>query len=300
METSHVKDAPEPYVELLEGHGRSEVLVRLGDDDVDDELLRETHPELIQLVHLGDLLPTVGIELPFVVRDVPHPPRAHGRLFPPPSIRHGRGGVGVFRSRLVVVVDFDSLAPEFFDGVRPFTHHARNCITVISPAGIGFVANSRSRTLVSTRPGSAIRLARKWRVGGRRHREVELDDVELGAIVDFGDAHDVAPLLLTVDDPLALADDKHLRQLALEVVGPLLPDSGARVEESGLASAEGADAGGEGSSDHGGCGSFLRLADSLVWYLWIPTVEGGQVSKIFFLTHHHNHDKPDRRWAQRY
>ena len=38
----------------------------------------------------------------------------------------------------------------------------------------------------------------------------------------------------------------------LIVVRPLLPNSLARVEESGLASTEGADAGGEGLADHGG------------------------------------------------
>ena len=77
--------------------------------------------------------------------------------------------------------------------------------------------------------------------------------MELGSIVNFGDAHDVAPLLPSVDGPLALADDKHLRQLALVVVGPFFSNLRARVEESGLTSAEGADAGGEGSSHHG-CG----------------------------------------------
>ena len=39
---------------------------------------------------------------------------------------------------------------------------------------------------------------------------------------------------------------------ALIDVRPLLPNSLARVEESSLASAEGADAGGEGLADHGG------------------------------------------------
>ena len=36
--------------------------------------------------------------------------------------------------------------------------------------------------------------------------------------------------------------------------------------------AEGADAGGEGSTDHGELWFFLRLADFPVWYLRIPTV----------------------------
>ncbi len=110
---------------------------------------------------------------------------------------------------------------------------------------------------MSTRPGFAIHLARKWRFGGRCHREVELHNVELGSIVDFGDAHNVAPLLPSVDHPLALANNKHVRDFALIVVGPLLPDSGARVEESSLISADGADAGGEGSTHHGCWGIFF-------------------------------------------
>ena len=76
--------------------------------------------------------------------------------------------------------------------------------------------------------------------------------MELTSIVDFGDAHDVTPLLLPVDNPLALANDKHIREFALIVVRPLLPNFLARVEESGLVWAKGADAGGEGLTDHGG------------------------------------------------
>ncbi len=96
--------------------------------------------------------------------------------------------------------------------------------------------------------------------------------MELSSIVDFGDAHDVTPLLPSVDSPLALANDKHSCQIALIVVWPLRPNSLARVEESGLGRAEGADAGGEGSTDHGELWFFLRLADFPVWYLRIPTI----------------------------
>jgi hypothetical protein len=85
--------------------------------------------------------------------------------------------------------------------------------------------------------------------------------VELTSIVDFGDAHDVTPLLLPVNNPLALADDKHIREFALIVVGPLLPNSLTGVEELDLASAEGADAGGEGLADHGG-----NTASPISWY----------------------------------
>jgi hypothetical protein len=114
------------------------------------------------------------------------------------------------------------LAPKFIDVDSPYTHVLNN-ITDISQAGISFYGHSSSRSLMSMRLGSAIRLARKWRFGGRRHREVELHNVELSSIVDFGDAHDVAPLLLSVDHPLALVDNKHVSEFALIFVGPLLP-----------------------------------------------------------------------------
>ncbi len=77
-----------------------------------------------------------------------------------------------------------------------------------------------------------------------------IHNVELASIVDVGDAHDVTPLLPSVDNPLALADDKHIRQLTLMVVRPLRPNSLARVEELGLGGAEGTDASGESMSDH--------------------------------------------------
>ena len=75
--------------------------------------------------------------------------------------------------------------------------------------------------------------------------------MELTSFVDFGDAHDATPLLLPVDNPLALANDKHICEFALIVIRPLLPNPLARVEESGLASAKGANAGKEGLADHG-------------------------------------------------
>ncbi len=106
--------------------------------------------------------------------------------------------------------------------------------------------------------------------------------MELSSIVNFGDTYDVAPLLLSVDNPLALANNKHIRQFALIVIGPSLPYFCTRVEESGLTSTEGADAGGEGSSHHGELWYFLWLADFLVWYLRIPIVGMVGLSGTFF------------------
>ena len=45
LKTRQVEDAAEPDIELLESHRCSKVLVLLGDDDIDDKLLQETHPE---------------------------------------------------------------------------------------------------------------------------------------------------------------------------------------------------------------------------------------------------------------
>jgi hypothetical protein len=140
-------------------------------------------------------------------------------------------------------------------------------------------------------------LTRKWHCGGHSHREVKLHNVELTSIIDFGNAHDVTPLLPPVDNPLALADDKHIRELMLIVVRPFRSNFLARVEESSLGSAEGADAGGEGLGDHGGN---VTIADSLVWYLRIPTVEMAASPKTIPRHNCNNHDEPDRRCADWY
>jgi hypothetical protein len=135
---------------------------------------------------------------------------------------------------------------------------------------IDFSGHSSSRLLITRTMGSAILLTHKWHCGGHSHQEVELHNVEHTSIIDFGNAHDVTPLLLPVDNPLALANDKHIRELTLIVVRPFHSNSLARVEELSLASAKGTNAGGEGLADHGGN---VTIADSLVWYLQIPTVE---------------------------
>ena len=61
-----------------------------------------------------------------------------------------------------------------------------------------------------TTTGSTMLLTRKWHCGGHSHREVKLHNVELTSIIDFGNAHNVTPLLPPVDNPLALANDKHI------------------------------------------------------------------------------------------
>ena len=104
LKTRQVEDAPEPDIELLESHHCSKVLVRLGDDDIDDELLRETHPEETELVHLRYVLPTMQVELAFGVGNVGHPPGAHSGLFELLIPRVHCGGFGVFRRWFVVVV----------------------------------------------------------------------------------------------------------------------------------------------------------------------------------------------------
>ena len=77
----HVKDAAGSDVELLEVYRHSKILVRLGGDHIDDDLLRETHPESVELVHLGEDLPTMQVELAFGIVDGGHSPGAHSGLF---------------------------------------------------------------------------------------------------------------------------------------------------------------------------------------------------------------------------
>ncbi len=163
MKTSQVEDAPEPDIELLESHRCSKVLVCLGDDDINDKLLRETHPEESELVHLCDVLTTMRVELAFGVGDVGYPPGAHSGLFEPLIPRVHCGGFSVFRCWFVVVVDFNSLAPEFVDGVSPFTYVWNN-ITTSNLERIDFTGHSSSWFIAFslTRTGSTVKLTRKW------------------------------------------------------------------------------------------------------------------------------------------
>ena len=103
-----------PNVELLEGHRCSvEVFVCLGDDYIDDKLLRrEAHPEGLELVHLSNFFPTMRVELPFGIIDVCHPPRAHCGLFKSSIPWKHRSRSGVFGCWFVIVVNFNTLAPE--------------------------------------------------------------------------------------------------------------------------------------------------------------------------------------------
>jgi hypothetical protein len=187
---------------------------------------------------------------PFGIVDVGHLPRAHHGLFEPPIVWTLLGRFGIFGRWFVVVVDFDSLAPEI---LKVFSQLAnvRNNIRSSSPKRINFTGHSSSQSLLSTRTGTAIELTRKRNFGGNVHGEVNLHDVELTAIVDLGDAHDITPLALSFDKPLALANDKHIHQLALVAIRPFCPNFITRVKKSCLGGAECADVGGESSCDHG-------------------------------------------------
>jgi hypothetical protein len=231
------------------------------------------------------------VELAFGVVDVGHPPGAHSGLLELPIPRIHCGGFSVFGRWFVVVIHFNSLAPEVIDVDSPFADIG-NIITTSNPERIDFSGHSSSRSLIMTTTRSAILLTRKWHCGGHSHREVKLHNVELTSIIDFGNAHDVTPLLLPVDNPLPPADDKHIRELTLIVVRPFRSNSLARVEKLSLASAKGANAGGEGLANHG---RNVTIADSLVWYLRIPTVEMAASSKTNSQQNCNNHDEPDCR-----
>ena len=66
--------------------------------------------------------------------------------------------------------------------------------------------------------------------------------MELTAIVNLGDTHDVMPLVLFVDSPLALANDEQIVQLVLIVLWPFCPNFITGVEELCLGRANGASA----------------------------------------------------------
>jgi hypothetical protein len=89
-------------------------------------------------------------------------------------------------------------------------------------------------------------LTRKWHCWGNFHFKVELDDVELTAIIDLRDAHDVTSLVLFLDSPLALANDEHIVHLAFTVLWPFCSNFITVVEELYLARAKGADASDKG------------------------------------------------------
>jgi hypothetical protein len=115
-------------------------------------------------------------------------------------MRHGR--FGVFGRWFVVVVDFDSLAPEILEVVSQLANVWNN-ITNSSPKRTDFMGHSSSRSVISTQTGTAIELTRKRHFGGNIHDEVKLHNVELIAIIDLGEAHNITPLVLSVDKPLA-------------------------------------------------------------------------------------------------
>ena len=130
-------------------------------------------------------------------------------------------------------------APEIVEFVSQLADVCNN-ITTRSPELIDFAGHSSNR-LLSMRICVMI-LAQKWHCGGNFHGKIKLDDVELTAIVDLGDVHDVTPLVLFVDSPLALTNDEHIVQFALIVLRPFRPSFITGVEESWLGVADSAKA----------------------------------------------------------
>ncbi len=178
-------------------------------------------------------------ELPFYIGGVCHPPGAQCGLLEVPILRL-KCRFGVFGRWIVVLVDFNSLVPEILEFVSQLANVC-NMITTSSPELIDFAEHS-SRLLILMQIESTMTLTQKWHCGGKFHCKVKLDNVELTAIVDFGDAHDVTPLVLSVDNPLILANDKHMLQMPLIVLRPFCPYFITRVEESGLGGADSANA----------------------------------------------------------
>jgi hypothetical protein len=101
----------------------------------------------------------MGVELPFGIVDVGHPPRAHHGLFEPPIVWTLHGRFGIFGRWFVVVVDFDSLASEILEVVSQLANVWNNIMSS-SPKRIDFT-HSSSRSLLSTRTGTVIELTWK-------------------------------------------------------------------------------------------------------------------------------------------
>jgi hypothetical protein len=106
-----------------------------------------------------------------------------------------------------------------------------------------------------------MRLAFKWRRGGLIHLEVPLHDVELPPIVNLGNANQVAVRVPFVDTPHGLAGDKDTGEMALVVLGPLVPDRLAWVKEASHCGANGSNATEVGQPRHGG-----NEASPKLWY----------------------------------
>ncbi len=72
------------------------------------------------------------------------------------------------------------------------------------------------------------------------------------AVVDLGDAHEIAHLVLVLDPPDALASHQHTKETLLVVLWPFLPNFGTEVEEPSHGGARGSNAAEESKSEHGG------------------------------------------------
>jgi hypothetical protein len=94
-----------------------EFLVCHGNADVDKPLLREAHPEELELVVVGYLVPPVIDKSSGAVLDIIGTTGAMCRLLPRAIDRRRRIFAlrHVLRRRIVVIVDFDPLLPELLD-----------------------------------------------------------------------------------------------------------------------------------------------------------------------------------------
>jgi hypothetical protein len=99
--------ATKKHIKLLEVHRVAlELLVRCGDEDFDNPFLRETHPELGELIYLDDDLPRM------ILPRIPH--KSLGDPFPHVPCRLWMR-LSVLRGALVVIVNFDALLTKLGD-----------------------------------------------------------------------------------------------------------------------------------------------------------------------------------------
>ena len=95
-------------------------------------------------------------------------------------------------------------------------------------------------------------LALKGSRRSRQNLEVLLDNVEGCAVINLGDAHEIAHLVLVLDFSDTLTRHQHTKKTALVVLWPFLSYIGAGVEEPSHGSSGGSDAANESKSGHVG------------------------------------------------
>ena len=154
----------------------------------------------------------------------------------------------VLRRWLIVIVNSDALLAELLD-LLPRRSARQAAFNVRSS-----IAIRRSFWVDRITGGGSSMNARLACKGLRRllsNLEVLLDDVEDDVFTNIVDAHEVAHLLFSCDAPHALPHHKDTGEMALVVLGPLVPDWLAGVEETSHGRADGADTTEERESRHG-------------------------------------------------